>query len=376
MAGPHPAYAAGRRRLRALLKSCGYGPGTRLTVAVSGGSDSLALARIALFVARRDGYLLRAVTVNHGIRPEAGREAAQVAARLRSWGYDDAATVSVDLGDGSSPEGQARAARYAALAEAAGAAAEMAGAGKAAGGASEVPGGAGELAASCGPVLLGHTVDDQAETVLLGLGRGSGARSLAGMPEAGPLPGHPEITALRPLLGLRRAALRAALQEEGIAWVEDPSNEPDGPWRAAGGGPLTRAALRSRALPALKEALGPGTVEALARTAYLLRRDNEALDSWAARELATWEEHGVVKEAGEPAGGVVVPIAPLRELPTAVRTRILRALALRAGARGGEVNAGHIEALDALVTGPGGVRHCDLPGARALRRDNIVVFAR
>lgn len=356
MAGPHPAYAAGRRRLRELLESCGYRPGTRLTVAVSGGSDSLALARIALFVARRDGYLLRAVTVNHGIRPEAGREAAQVASRLRSWGYDDAATVSVDLGDGSSPEGQARAARYAALAAAAGAAGEAAGAG--------------------GPVLLGHTADDQAETVLLGLGRGSGARSLAGMPEAGPLPGHPEITALRPLLGLRRAALRAALQEEGITWVDDPSNEPDGPWRAAGGGPLTRAALRTGALPALQEALGPGTVEALARTAYLLRRDNEALDSWAARELATWEEHGVVTESGEPAGGVVVPIAPLRELPTAVRTRILRALALRAGARGGEVNAGHIEALDALVTGPGGVRHCDLPGARALRRDNIVVFAR
>lgn len=349
MAGPHPAYAAGRRRLRALLASCGYRPGTRLTVAVSGGSDSLALARIALFVARRDGYVLRAVTVNHGIRPEAGREAAQVAARLRSWGYDDAAAVSVDLGGGSSPEGQARAARYAALAEAAGAGS---------------------------PVLLGHTADDQAETVLLGLGRGSGARSLAGMPEAGPLPGHPELTALRPLLGLRRAALRAALQNEGLAWVEDPSNEPDGQWRAAGGGPLTRAALRARALPALSEALGPGTVEALARTARLLRRDNEALDTWAARELATWEERGAVQEAGEPGGGVVVPHALLRELPAAVRTRILRALALRAGARAGELTAGHIEALDALVTGPGGVRHCDLPGARALRRDNIVVFAR
>ncbi|MDY5128317.1 TilS substrate-binding domain-containing protein, partial [Actinotignum sp. SLA_B059] len=137
-----------------------------------------------------------------------------------------------------------------------------------------------------------------------------------------------------------------------------------------------RAALRSRALPALSETLGPGTVEALARTARLLRRDNEALDTWAARELATWEERGVVKEAGEPGCGVVVPIAPLRELPTAVRTRILRVLALRVGARAGEVSAGHIEALDALVTGPGGVRHCDLPGARALRRDNIVVFAR
>ncbi|MDY5157512.1 ATP-binding protein, partial [Actinotignum timonense] len=96
---------------------------------------------------------------------------------------------------------------------------------------------AGEAAGAGGPVLLGHTADDQAETVLLGLGRGSGARSLAGMPEAGPLPGHPEITALRPLLGLRRAALRAALQEEGITWVDDPSNEPHVPCRGGGWGP-------------------------------------------------------------------------------------------------------------------------------------------
>src|SRR5699024_10892879 len=137
------------------------------------------------------------------------------------------------------PEAAARTARYAALADA---------------------------AQDAAAVLLGHTIDDQAETVLLGLGRGSGARSLAGMPAAAGL-------WRRPFLGLRRSDTEACCTALGLGWAEDPTNAPDGPWRRADGGPLRRAAVRHHVLPALEDALGPGVAEALARTAQRLRDD-------------------------------------------------------------------------------------------------------
>ncbi len=342
MAGPHPAVAAARNKMRALLKIAGVHPGRRLLVACSGGSDSMALIQTAIFVGSRDGYVIDALTVDHGLREESAREAAQVAARLRSMGVRRADTVTVSVRDGSGPEARARSARYRALAEAA-------------------HGVEGEQPAV---VLLGHTADDQAETVLLGLARGSGARSIRGMAAIACLPEHPEIPALRPLLDLRREDLREGLRCAGISWVEDPTNEPTSQWRAQDGTMLRRTAVRHRSLPALQEDLGPGVIESLARTAMLLQADEEALEGWARREIERLAD-GVDPSIG---------IKELRSLPTAIRTRVLRSLALRAGARPGELMGWHIDHLDELVTGPGGGRGIDLPGVRASQREGRIVF--
>ena len=370
MAGPHPTVAAARTRLRELLKEAGVLPGDRLLLACSGGSDSMALAQVALFVGARDGYIVDTLTVDHGLREESAIESAAVAQALRAMGARRAETVRVTLGYGTGPEAEARSARYAALAAvAAGEAVSVSGGptglADEAGVAPRRPEEAGDGHANpAAAVLLGHTADDQAETVLLGLARGSGARSIRGMAPLGVLPEHHAIRALRPLLDLRREDLREGLRSAGIAWVDDPTNEPTSQWRAHDGTMLRRAAVRHRSLPALEEDLGPGIVGALARTAKLLQADEEALEGWAAREL---DRLTVPSDPG-------VKIAELRALPAAVRTRMLRAMALRSGARGGELVGWHIDHLDELVTGPGGGRGIDLPGVRASQREGRIVF--
>ena len=314
-----------RRAVRRSLVNAGAAAGDNVVVAVSGGSDSMALAVAAQYVAAKEGMILRAITVDHGWREESRREAENVREALRGLGIECVieAVDSTPCGEGL--EAAARAARYAALAASA--------------------------RASHAVLLVGHTADDQAETVLLGIARGSGSRSLAGMPPMGPCPGASDVTMLRPFLSLRREQLREALRSEHIGWFEDPTNAPDSPVRAAHGGLLTRAALRHHALPALEEALGPGVVESLARSARLLRDDGEALDSAA---IAT----------GIGADGVAT-CAELLAQPRALRTRILRRMALMAGARPGELTAWHIETLDALVANPRGERWLNLPGTTA-----------
>lgn len=341
MAGPHTTVARARNELRALLSRAHIAPGRRLLVACSGGSDSMALAQAALFVGSREGYLVDSVTVDHGLRGDSAREAEHVAAQLRAMGVRSAETVRVSVGESGGPEAGARRARYAALAA--------------------LAQGNGEPSAV---VLLGHTADDQAETVLLGLARGSGARSIRGMAAISCLPEYPHTRAVRPLLGLRREDLREGLRSANIAWVEDPTNEPTSSWRARDGTLLRRTALRHHSLPALEQDIGPGVVEALARTARLLQADEEALDGWARREI------GQLADLANPSIG----IAELRALPAAIRTRVLRDLALRAGARAGELVGWHIDHLDELVTGPGGGRGIDLPGVRASQRAGRIAF--
>lgn len=372
---PHPAMAAARRAI-ARLAGCVDGP---LVLAVSGGSDSMAMALAARHHARKSARPAVCVVVDHGMRPESADEAQTVADRLRALGFEDVriARVTVPGAGSGGPEGAAREARYQALA----AVARQTG----------------------GAVVLGHTADDQAETVLLGLARGSGARSIAGMVEAATLPGAADVPALRPLLGLRRADLREALAEAGVAWVEDPMNEADGPYTAADGTPLRRSAVRQKAIPALDAALGMSVVEPLTRTATLMRRDNEALDGWAWREFARLrgscgsdeaeddekagseagsEDDGSARSnadgaadagsADEGAGPLTLPIAELGALPVAVRTRVLRLAALAAGAEAGALGFWHIEHLDDLVTGAGrvrGHRSIDLPGKVRVRQD-------
>ena len=223
-------------RARTALTALGIPAGTRVLVACSGGTDSLALAATLAHVAPREGWVAGAVVVDHGLRPGSGEDAARAAHLCTELGLPaEVRRVHIPSTGthAGGPEAAARDARYAALEDA---------------------------ADDDGLVILGHTLDDQAETVLLGLARGSGARSLAGMaPAAGRY--------RRPFLSLTRADTAGICADLGLTPIEDPSNHPDGPWRAADGSPLRRTALRHHAIPALEEVLGPRVIPALARTA-------------------------------------------------------------------------------------------------------------
>jgi tRNA(Ile)-lysidine synthase len=274
-------------------------------------------------VAPRAGLRAGAVTVDHGLQEGSAARAASVAAVLAGLGLDPVrtASVSVEVGTGRAggPEAAARTARYAALARVA----------------------AGDGAAA---VLLGHTLDDQAETVLLGLARGSGARSLAGMP---PRRG----VFRRPLLGLRRPATAEACAALGLDPWQDPHNADRR---------FARVRVRLDALPALEAALGPGVAEALARTAGQLRADAEVLEEISAERTD---------------GDSPLSASSLAELPGAVRTRVLRSAALAAGCPAGALTAGHVARLEELVTGWHGQRWIDLPGGvRASRRAGQLCF--
>ncbi len=322
--GPSAAVAEVRTAVRACLSD--LTADDLVLVACSGGADSLALAAAAAFVAPRLGLRAGGVTVDHGLQPGSAERAAAVAAQLAQLGLDPVRSVAVTVKATAGPEAAARVARYRALDAA-----------------------ASEYRAAA--VLLGHTLDDQAETVLLGLARGSGGRSLAGMAaQRGPY--------RRPLLAVRRAATWAACAELGLEPWQDPHNRDFS---------YTRARVRHQVLPALETALGPGVAEALARTASQLRADAEYLD-----DLAFAESGRLRADGSDPAG---LDAGWLRELPAAIRTRVLRDAAVMAGCPHGALTAHHIDRIDALITGWRGQRWVDLPGGmRARRRDGKVWF--
>jgi tRNA(Ile)-lysidine synthase len=303
-----PAVAATRVAVRAALAD--IDAGDLLLVAVSGGADSLALAAAAGHEAPRCGLRAGAVTIDHALQAGSAERARDVARCCRELGLDPVEVATVSVGAAGGPEAAARDARYAAL----DAAAERTGATF---------------------VLLGHTLDDQAETVLLGLARGSGARSLAGMPaRRGRL--------LRPFLGIRRETTSAACRALDLtAWADPHNRDPA----------YARARVRAAAIPALEDALGPGVAEALARSASLLRDDADALDAWAERESAA-----------------PLDVERLAALPAAVRTRVLRRAALAAGANPGELAVGHVRDIERLVTHWRGQGPVSLPGGLVAER--------
>jgi tRNA(Ile)-lysidine synthase len=330
--GPDPAVAAVRLGVRRSLAGLvgPAGPGgvvnpvgpVLVLAACSGGADSLAMAAALSFEAPRRSLRAGAVTVDHGLQPGSAEQAARVAAILRELGLEPVHSLRAEVvGRGGTcypgPEAAARRARYTAI-EAA--------------------------AVECGAtaVLLGHTMDDQAETVLLGLARGSGARSLAGMQAV-------SGRYLRPLLGLRRAQTRAACAALGLEPWDDPQNADPA---------YARTRVREHVLPLMEELLGPGITEALARTADQLRADAQGLDriaDEAAERLMSRDE--------------ALDVAGLAALPDAIRTRVLKRAAIAAGVPAGSLSSVHIAQLDALVTAWHGQRWSDLPGGiRCLRQ--------
>jgi tRNA(Ile)-lysidine synthase len=271
----------------------------RWCVALSGGPDSLALTAVAARLLPTN-----ALIVDHGLQPDSGAVADAARSQALALGCVGAQVTCVDVGADGGPEAAARSARYAAL-----------------------------DAHRDGPVLLAHTLDDQAETVLLGLGRGSGARSIAGMRPYDP-------PWCRPLLGVRRSVTHAACRELGLTPWDDPHN---------GDRRFTRARLRADVLPLLEDVLGGGVAEALARTATALREDTELLDTIAAEALPE-----VAVASGSLGHGLATQA--LAALPGPVRRRVIRGWLLAGGAIG--LTDKQIRGVDTLVTawrGQGGV---------------------
>ncbi|MFI1649156.1 tRNA lysidine(34) synthetase TilS [Streptomyces avidinii] len=333
--GPHPAVAAIRLAVRRVLHDVltdltdhpGSPPAPRtpggslplVLVACSGGADSMALASALAFEAPKLGIRAGGITVDHGLQPGSDLRAAEVVTRMTALRLDPVESVAVRVGRDGGPEAAARDARYGALDEA-----------------------ADRLGAAA--VLLGHTRDDQAETVLLGLARGSGIRSLSGMPEVSGGPGTAGRTNRyrRPFLQVDRQTARKACMVQSLPVWDDPHNMDPA---------YTRSRLRHEGLPALEKALGKGVVEALARTAQLSRDDADALDAWAAEA-----ETGVRDADGR------LECAKLYALPPAVRRRVLRRAVVAAGSPAGSLFARHIEEVDRLITGWRGQGAINLPG--------------
>ena len=297
--------------------------GALVLVALSGGPDSLALAAATAFEAPRAGRRAGAVIVDHGLQADSDAVAERAAAQARDLGLDPVRIERVTVSGEGGPEAAARAARYAALEKAV-------------------------TDTNAAAVLLGHTLDDQAETVLLGLARGSGAGSLKGMDEVNGI-------YRRPLLGIRRATTVQFCADASLTPWSDPHNaEPA----------FARVRVRERVLPVLEQELGPGVAEALARTADQLREDAAALDHFAEEVAEELVEHA---EAG-----LSLPVRALAANPPALRQRIIRLAVL------GEfhVSLSRTQTLEVarLVTDWHGQGSVHLPGVRVEREADLLLF--
>jgi tRNA(Ile)-lysidine synthase len=315
----HPSVAAVRNAVRPALA----GAADPVLVACSGGADSLALLSAAVFEGHKLALRVIGVTVDHALQEGSAERALRVVGQMARLGADETASarVTVEAG-GRGTEAAAREARYAVL---------------------------GQMADHFGAdtVLLGHTLDDQAETVLLGLARGSGGRSLAGMRRS-------FDRYRRPLLGISRADTVTACQVEGLEFWADPHNADPA---------FTRSRVRHTVLPLLEQELGPGVAATLARTADQLREDTELLDALAA------SAHDEVRVAGG------VDASRLADRPAAIAHRVLRLAALEAGAPASELFRVHVLGLAALLGPQPRPGEVQLPGlVTAVRDGDLLSF--
>ena len=303
-----PARAAARLAVRRSLPD---DPGATVLVACSGGADSLALLAATVFEARTIPLRVVGVVVDHGLQDGSAPHTERVVAQMAALGADETASIRVTVDSGPAGlEAGAREARYAALSQ---------------------------LAAhfGAGRVLLGHTLDDQAETVLLGLTRGSGARSLRGMRRSF----HDDGGAVfvRPLLDLTRSQTEAACRADGLEWWADPHN--DDPR-------FTRSRIRHTVMPLLEQELGPGVAQALARTADQLREDVDFIEPF---ELEAFRRAST---------GDGTDLAEIRDAGEAIRSRVVRRAAVEAGAIASELTRAHVLSLVDLAPG----KEIQLPG--------------
>ena len=306
-----PALAAVRLAVRPWFRADW---GDTHLVACSGGADSLALLAACVFEARKTGARVVGVVVDHGLQDGSAEHTTRVVGQMATLGADETASIRVTVDPGPAGiEAGAREARYAALQQLA-------------------------VHFDADVVLLGHTLDDQAETVLLGLARGSGGRSLQGMRGWFRNDGDRAGFA-RPLLGLTRATTEAACLADGITWWEDPQNADPR---------FARSRVRHTVLPMLERELGPGIAEALARTGEQLREDMDFLEPF---ELDAF--HRARTAEG-------IDLREIDDLGAAIRSRVVRRAAIEAGAIAPELTRAHVLAVLRLLGTSG--KEIQLPG--------------
>ena len=287
-------------------------PNSKVCIGVSGGADSLALAAASKLESSNFSIDLVAVIVDHGLQANSGEIAEFAKQQLIKLGLKDVfvGRANVQITDGL--EASARRARYKVFQQAI-------------------------ETYNPNAFLLGHTKNDQAEGVLLGLARGSGTKSLSGMQEVSGI-------FIRPLLGIDREVTEAACREAGIEFWVDPHNSNQD---------FTRVRVRENILPLLEREIGPGISDALARSAKILREDATALDEWAER---------VFRQFPKMDSQLEIEISTLAGLPIAVRSRVLRLAIYAAGAPAGSISAAHLEPIEAFVSDWRGQGHTSLPG--------------
>jgi tRNA(Ile)-lysidine synthase len=298
------ALVALRSAVRATLEK--FSAGDVILVAVSGGADSLALAEAAKLEGEKLALKVIGVTVDHQLQSGSDLQAEKVVEQLSIPCFVE--KVNVEVTDGL--EASARRARYAALEKCA-------------------------KDNNAVAILLGHTKDDQAETVLLGLARGSGARSLSGMATENGI-------YLRPFLEITRAQTVAACKELNLQPWSDPHNDDES---------FLRVKARKKVLPLMESELGPGIRDALVRSAQLLRDDADALDALA-KEF--WQQDRSLE------------VAPLAALPRAIRTRVLRLALFESGVS--QLSAEQVAQVEALISNWKGQGEVSLPAGVKVSR--------
>ena len=289
-------------------------PGDQIAVGVSGGADSVALLKAAIHVGKELTLNVHAVIIDHQLQNNSALVANQTQTLAIEIGADQVEVIKVNVAKGSGSGGIEAAARNARRFAFEKYAAQK----------------------SVAAVLLGHTLEDQAETVLLGLARGSGARSLSGMRAI-------DGIYRRPFLHLSRQLVRSTVLD--LPTYEDPHNSDPS---------FARVRVRNQVLPVLEKELGPGVTEALARTADMLRDDADALDSYAQMILAADD----------------VSVTTLEVLPVAVRTRVLRQLAIDGGVLVNDLSRDHVRSIDQLITNWKGQGPLNLPGQVNVKRES------
>ena len=288
--------------------------GDRILVAVSGGADSLALAGALLAESKELLITCIGVTIDHQLQDGSDIQARKVINQLERIGFSEVISQQVNVDQSSGLESGARDARYEALHAIADQRDAL-------------------------QIYLGHTRDDQAESVLLGLARGSGARSLSGMAAV-----NGKI--IRPLLSVTREVTEQACKDLGLDAWSDPHNFNT---------EFSRVRVRTQVLPVMEKEIGPGIAEALARTASLLRDDADALDEFTDR---TVQGHDLAS----------LEIEFLAGLPKAIRTRLIRRAIYAQGAPMGSITADHVSAVEALITSWHGQGEISLPGGVKVAR--------